>query len=104
MDQIIKEQQNKLIELPNRNRLLKLELTSIKSELQANSFSLDSMPDDKVNFYTGFVSRNILNTVWNWMEPAARTITLYDKSNQSGSDDVSSQPSKRKLKRFGDFF
>ena len=73
---IIEQQENEIVELQNKIRVLEEDLASGKSELQGKAFSLNTLLNDKIKFYTGFVSRNVLDTVWSWIEPAAKTITL----------------------------
>ena len=68
--------------------------------------SRSTLPNDKIKFYTGFVSRNVLDTVWSWIKPAVKTITLYSKqkkSSQDTSSDVSSPPCMRRLDSIDEF-
>ena len=75
---IIEQQANEIVELQNKIRVFEQDLAYAKFELQGKAFLINTLSNDKSSF-TSFVLRNELVTVWSWIEPAAKTITLYSK-------------------------
>ena len=64
-------------ELQNKIRVLEQDLASAKCELQGKARYSRSTHFQMINQVIQVVSSNVLDTVWSWIEPAAKTITLY---------------------------
>ena len=67
---IIEQQANEIVELQNKIRVLEQDLVSAESELQGKAFSLDTCTYCQMikSSFTGFVSRNVLDTMWSSTE------------------------------------